>query len=84
MDKIAKKSILQMAKTAIEGRINVAMAKLIDNILDENTDATATRELTLTIKITPNTGRKVLHVEAATEVTLAPSNTSKSPPCLAS
>ena len=42
------KSILQMARGAITERADYEMARIIGNIMDANTKATAKRKLTLT------------------------------------
>lgn len=42
-----EKSIIQMAKGAIEERIDYEMTKIVENIRDESTKATAPRELTV-------------------------------------
>ena len=41
-------SILQMARGAIMERIDYEMTKVVDNILDPNTEATAKRKVQLT------------------------------------
>ena len=41
------KSILQMARGAFQERVDLEMAKVIDNILDPNTKPTQKRKLTL-------------------------------------
>jgi hypothetical protein len=74
MEQYDKKSILQMAKGAIEERVDVEMAKLVDNIMDENTKATTARKLTLTVEIKPDDERKILQVSATAKSTLAPTN----------
>ena len=49
-----KKSILEMARGAFVERVDLEMAKVIDNILDANTKPTAKRKLTLTIEFQPD------------------------------
>ena len=46
-------SILQMARGAFVERVDYEMHKVIDNILDPNTKATAKRKITLTIELVP-------------------------------
>lgn len=41
------KSIVQMARGAIEERIDLEMSRVLENILDYNTKATAKRKLTV-------------------------------------
>lgn len=46
-------SIMSMARGAFEERVDYEMDKVIQNILDPNTKATAKRKITLTIELTP-------------------------------
>ncbi len=66
-----KKSILQMARGAIEERFDLEMGKAIDNILDVNTKATAKRKIVLTVEIAPDEDRTLLAVTATAKSTLA-------------
>ena len=50
-------SILQMARGAIMERIDYEMTKVVDNILDPNTEATAKRKVQLTIEFRPDSNR---------------------------
>lgn len=50
------KSILEMARGAILERVDYEMAKILDNILDANTKATAKRKMTLTLYLTGQEG----------------------------
>lgn len=52
-------SIMSMARGAFEERVDYEMDKVIQNILDPNTKATAKRKITLTIELTP--GRRAPH-----------------------
>lgn len=69
-----EKSIMQMARGAIEERVNYEMSRLIENILDENTKATAPRELTVKIKLTPDDKRETITVSAVASSKLQPTN----------
>ncbi len=69
-----EKSIMQMARGAIEERVNYEMTKLIENILDENTKATAKRELTVKITLTPDDMRETITVSAVASSKLQPTN----------
>jgi hypothetical protein len=53
-----QKSILDMAHGAIQERTDYEMSRIIQNILDANTKATAPRTLTVTLKFTPDDDRK--------------------------
>lgn len=68
------KSIVQMAKGAIEERIDLEMTRILENILDTNTKATAKRKLTVTFEIQPDDERSTLSVSASAKSTLAPTN----------
>ena len=50
-------SIMSMARGAFEERVDYEMDKVIQNILDPNTKATAKRKITLTIELTPDDER---------------------------
>ena len=51
MNPSMQKSILQMARGAIMERADYEMSRLLANILDPNTSATAKRKLTLTLEL---------------------------------
>lgn len=69
-----KESIMRMAKGAFEERVDYEMARVIDNILDLNTKATAKRKITLTIEMAPDDERQVIHVAVQAKSTLASTN----------
>ena len=68
------KSILEMAHGAILERVDYEMAKILDNILDANTEATAKRRMTLTLTFAPDGERATVAVSATAKTTLAPTN----------
>ena len=68
------KSIVQMARGAIEERIDLEMSRILENVLDPNTKATAKRKLTVTFEIQPDDERKTLSVAATAKSALAPTN----------
>lgn len=70
----AKKSILQMARGAIEERVDLEMSKIIDNILDPNTQATAKRKLTLTFELKPDDARQTISIASTVKSNLVPTN----------
>lgn len=74
MEKLDKKSILQMAMGAIEERVDYEMGKIVDNILDPNTKATAKRKVTVTLELTPDDERKTIQVSATAKSTLVATN----------
>lgn len=67
-----RSSILQMAKGAIQERVDYEVNKVIDNILDANTDPTAKRKITLTIEMKPDENRQFIRVSASAKSALAP------------
>lgn len=76
MDKTpqTRESILRMAKGAFEERVDYEMTRVIDNILDVNTKATAKRKITLTIELTPDDTRSRIGVAVQAKATLAATN----------
>lgn len=67
-----KKSILLMSRGAFMERVDLEMAKVIDNILDPNTKPTQKRKLTLTIEFSPDDERRNIGVDFTVKNTLAP------------
>lgn len=74
MGDLNKTSILQMAKGAIEERVDLEMSKIIDNILDFNTSATTKRKLTLTVELKPDDSRMNIRVSVTAKSSLVPTN----------
>lgn len=69
-----RKSILQMARGAFEERVDREMEKVVENILDVNTSATAKRKVTLTIELVPDEEREMIKVNVTAKASLAPTN----------
>lgn len=69
-----KTSILEMAKGAIQERVDYEIAKIIDNILDMNTEAAKKRTLVLNVDLTPDADRKAISVSATARCKLQPTN----------
>ena len=67
-------SIMSMARGAFEERVDYEMDKVIQNILDPNTKATAERKITLTIELTPDDERRTIGVSVTAKSTLAATN----------
>ena len=74
MDNSTHKSILQMARGAIQERADYEMSRLLENILDPNTAATAQRTLTITLKLKPDDTRQNIAVSCVAKSTLAATN----------
>ena len=70
----SRDSIMRMARGAFEERVDYEMDKVIQNILDPNTKATAKRKITLTIELTPDEGRRLIQVNVTAKSTIASTN----------
>lgn len=70
----SQKSILQMARGAILERTDYEMYRILENILDANTSATAKRELTLKLTLKPDDDRQTITVSCTASSKLAPTN----------
>lgn len=57
-DQLDKKSILEMSMGAILERVDYEMGKVMDNILDPNTKATAKRKISVTLGPRPVSPRR--------------------------
>jgi len=79
-----RNSILQMAKGAFEERVDYEMTRVIDNILDRKTKATAKRKITLTIELTPDDERQRIQVAVTAKSTLAATNPVATSLCITS
>ena len=64
MNQDTRSSILQMAKGAVQERVDYEVSRVVDNILDPNTEATAKRKITLTIELKPDPDRQVITMNA--------------------
>lgn len=74
MDPSTQKSILQMARGAIQERADYEMSRLLANIMDANTSPTAKRKLTITLELKPDDDRQTIAVNCTAKSTLAPTN----------
>ena len=74
MEQDMRSSILQMAKGAIQERVDYEVSKVIDNILDPNTDPLAKRKVTLVVEMKPDEDRQVVKITASATSKLAPTN----------
>ena len=69
-----KQSILDMARGAIKERVDYEMSRIMDNILDVNTNPTKERSLTITVKFKPDPERQQISVQAIAKSKLEPTN----------
>ena len=77
-------SIMSMARGAFQERVDYEMGRVVDNILDLNTKATAKRKITLTIELTPDDERQTISVAVQAKATLAPTNPVATALCITS
>lgn len=66
-----RESLLRMAGGAFEERMDREMSRVIENILDPNTKATAKRKITMAFEITPDEERSMFQVNVTAKTTLA-------------
>ena len=69
-----QKSILQMARGAIQERADYEMSRIMANILDPNTKATEKRKLTITLELKPDDSRQNISVSCVAKSALAATN----------
>lgn len=69
-----QKSILEMARGAIQERVDYEMSRILANILDPNTTATEKRKLTMTLELKPDDDRANVVVKCVAKAALAPTN----------
>ena len=69
-----KKSILQMSRGAFLERADYEVTKVLENILDPNTSATAKRKITITLELKPDDTRQNIAVSCVAKSTLAATN----------
>ena len=67
-----KTSILEMSRGAIMERVDYEMGRLIDNILDPNTEPSKKRKLTITLELIPDSERQQIVVQTQAKSTLVP------------
>ncbi len=68
------KSVMEMSGGAILERVNVEMARVVENILDPNAKADAKRKITVTLELTPSADRKNITVKTTAKSTLVPTD----------
>ena len=73
-DQLDKKSILEMSMGAILERVDYEMGKVMDNILDPNTKATAKRKISVTLELIPSADRRTITVQTTAKSTLVPTD----------
>lgn len=69
-----KKSILEMARGAIMEQVDIETSKVIDNIVDPNTEAKKKRQIVLTVDFMPSADRETVTISATAKSKLLPNN----------
>lgn len=73
-DQLDKKSILEMSMGAILERVDYEMGKVMENILDPNTKATAKRKISVTLELIPSADRRTITVQSTAKRSLTPTD----------
>lgn len=69
---LTEKSVLEMARGAILERVDHEMVKVLQNIMDSNTDPTAKRKMVLTLEFKPDAYRENIALSVMVKTALAP------------
>ena len=78
-DQLDKKSILEMSMGAILERVDYEMGKVMDNILDPNTKATAKRKISVTLELIPSADRRTITAQSTAKCSLTASGSMSRP-----
>ncbi len=84
MQELNKESILRMARGAIEERTDYEVSRVIDNIMDLNTDPKAKRKISLTLTFAPDATRSIIQLFVDVKSTLCPTGTVSTALCITS
>lgn len=71
-NELKRESILRMAAGAIEEKVDYEVSRVIDNIIDPNTDPKAKRKITVTLVFQPDAERRHIALQAEAKSALAP------------
>ena len=74
MEQFDKKSILEMSMGAILERVDYEMGRVLENVLDPNTKATAKRKITVGLELVPSADRKTITVLTTAKAALVPTD----------
>ena len=83
-DEFDRKSILEMSMGAIMERVDYEMERVINNILDPNTKATAKRKINITLELVPDAKRQVVTVLTTAKSVLCPTEPITTSLCITS
>ena len=65
-------SLLEAAQGAIKERVDIEVARILENIFNPNTEASKKRQLTLKVEFTPNSDRTYVAIKATADSKLQP------------
>ena len=71
-DKTIKIDLSKIANTTLQEKVDKELEKVLDNILDPNTEAKATRKVTITLTMSTDDERTVVKTGMEVKSTLAP------------
>lgn len=71
-DKTIKIDLSKIANTALQEKVDKELEKVLDNILDPNTEAKAARKVTITLTMSTDDERTVVKTGMEVKSTLAP------------
>ena len=71
-DKTIKIDLSKIANTALQEKVDKELEKVLENILDLNTEAKATRKVTITLTMSTDDERTVVKTGMEVKSTLAP------------
>lgn len=74
MAKLEKSSLLDMVQGGVKERVDIEFGKLVDNVLNPNTDPKKKRVINLKIEFIPDAERKTISVNFHADSKLAPFN----------
>lgn len=77
---VNKKSVLEMAMGAIAEITDYEVERVVANIMDPNTNATAKRKITITLTFAPDDYRQQIGMDAQAKTTLAPIQPARTAP----
>ncbi|MEW5952662.1 MAG: hypothetical protein AB1815_02735 [Bacillota bacterium] len=67
-----KINVLELARGAIQEQINNEVGRILENLMDPNTDVKTKRKLTVTLEFKPDENRDTVDCTAQAKATLAP------------
>lgn len=68
-------SLATIKRGAAIEMVDDAIQRLLENVVDPNTDAESKRKVTLAITLTPDKNREMLHIDLSVKMAMAPQAT---------